>query len=468
MVKYFAVLLGCLLSTFALAQTDSSGYAIRIQIKGLRDSTCYLGYYFGAGQYVTQDTAKADTSGTLLFEGKRKLLQGLYVLRLPLNRRIDLVVPEKQYFSVRTDFNELIKQAKFEGSPDNKLYYDYLAEKQKVEDQLNILQLTTTNELLLRQRSTELDRDLNRFRTALHRGSPDLLAAKYLKAAGELPMVSPPRKPNGSVDSAGVAKLYYERFFDNIDFADERTLRAPFLQQRIERYMRRLTYPSVDSLKAAADRLAAKASVNTDVLRFCVWSVVSMYENPKVIGGDAVFVHMVEQYYLTQKVYADSSTLALLRERVSVLKPLLIGKTFPKLAITDPLGKVQRVEDSKASITAVVFYDPLCGKCRASMPAIAEWYKKYKANGVELYAVCAERYEPVWKGFLNEFKIKDLWINGWEPTGKVDFKKDFDVHGAPVIYMLNAEKKIITKRLEVNQLEPFMEMAKRSRPAAPK
>lgn len=467
-MKYGIVWLCCLWGSIAQAQTDSTGYAIRVQIKGLRDSTCYMGYYFGAGQYVTQDTAKADTSGVLLFEGKRKLPQGLYVLRLPGNQRLELVVSDQQRFSVLTDLGDLVEQAKFEHSPDNKLYYDYLAEKEKTEEQINVLGLTTGNELMIRQRVRELDQSLNRFRTALYRGSPDLLAAKYLKAAGELPMPSPPRRPNGMVDSAAVARIYYNQFFDNIDFADERSLRAPFLQQRIERYLRRLTYPHVDSLKAAADRIAAKASVNPDVLRFCVWSVVNLYENPKVIGGDAVFVHMVEQYYLPKKVYADSSTLALLKERIGVLKPLLIGKSFPKLSITDPLGKVRRVEDGKAPITVVVFYDPLCGKCRASMPTIIEWYKKYKTSGVELYAVCAERYLPVWKAFLKEFKISDLWVNGWDPTGQIDFKKDFDVHGAPVIYVLNAEKKIVTKRLEANQLETFMEMVKRNQLAAQK
>lgn len=441
-------------------KADSTGYAIKIQIKGIRDSTCYLAHYFGAGQFLVKDTARADTSGYLLFEGKQKLPQGLYFIALPFKSRFELVVSENQYFSAVTDRAGLIKLAQFTNSPDNRLYYDYLVQQEKAVSDIEIMRMTLRDENLLRVKINGVDQNLNRFRTALAKGSPDLLASKYLKAAGEVPFGAAPTLPNGGIDTAAIRKNYYEHFFDNIDFADERTLHSPFLEQRIERYMKRLTYPSVDSLIAAADRLVKLAEANKDVMRFCVWKIINIYENPKMIGVDGVFVHMAESYYLTGKVPADTSTLKSLADRIKTIKPLMLGKPFPELSMSDPAGKLRRVQDVKANLTIVVFYDPMCSRCRESMPKIAEWYKKYKAEGIEVYAASVEHYKAAWNTFLDEFKIRNLWINVWDASAKIDFKKHFDVYGAPVIYVLNPEKRIFTKRIEVNQLEDLMQLLK--------
>ena len=60
------------------------------------------------------------------------------------------------------------------------------------------------------------------------------------------------------------------------------------------------------------------------------------------------------------------------------------------------------------------------------MPKLIDFYKKHKAESVSLFAVMVDRNESLWKNMLNEFKIKDLWINVWDKSGKINYKKDFE------------------------------------------
>ena len=59
-----------------------SGYEIKVQIHGLRDSSLYLGNHYGDKQYV-RDTIKLDQTGTGTFKGPDSLPGGIYLVILP-------------------------------------------------------------------------------------------------------------------------------------------------------------------------------------------------------------------------------------------------------------------------------------------------------------------------------------------------------------------------------------------------
>ena len=62
-----------LISSFCLsAFAGNDGYKIKIKFKGLKDTTCYLGNYFGNKQYY-KDTARVDANGMCVFQGKEPL-----------------------------------------------------------------------------------------------------------------------------------------------------------------------------------------------------------------------------------------------------------------------------------------------------------------------------------------------------------------------------------------------------------
>jgi hypothetical protein len=48
-------------------------------------------------------------------------------------------------------------------------------------------------------------------------------------------------------------------------------------------------------------------------------------------------------------------------------------------------------------------------------------------------------------------------VHGYDYTFRIDFRKDFDVTTTPMVYVLDQDKKIIARRLPVEQLEGFID-----------
>src|SRR5688572_2860142 len=114
----FTLLTFCLLITgLCVAQT---GYKIQFKIDGLKDTTAYLGYYYGESTYV-KDTARVNGVGEFVFDGKQTLPQGVYFLILNKSRIFDMVVSTDQHFSMKSKTDDYIKNMVVDGDQDNTL-----------------------------------------------------------------------------------------------------------------------------------------------------------------------------------------------------------------------------------------------------------------------------------------------------------------------------------------------------------
>jgi len=56
---------------------------------------------------------------------------------------------------------------------------------------------------------------------------------------------------------------------------------------------------------------------------------------------------------------------------------------------------------------------------------------------------------------IQEYKIQE-WTNVWDPTYNSNFRKLYDVTTTPIIYILDKNKKIIAKRLDVESSVKFL------------
>jgi len=72
----FALLLSITFSAF------SQGFEIKLTIKGLKDTTCQLAYYYGDKQYI-KDSARVDQTGRVIFKGAEDLPAGVYLTVVP-------------------------------------------------------------------------------------------------------------------------------------------------------------------------------------------------------------------------------------------------------------------------------------------------------------------------------------------------------------------------------------------------
>ena len=60
-----------------------------------------------------------------------------------------------------------------------------------------------------------------------------------------------------------------------------------------------------------------------------------------------------------------------------------------------------------------------------------------------------------WTAFLTKHNLYD-WINVWDENNVSGFKILYDARKTPGVYVLDKDKKIVAKKLTVEQLKKFM------------
>jgi len=452
-----------LLFSLAFSQVYSKGFEIRITVKGVKDSTCQLAYYFGDKQYI-KDSARADGNGNIVFKGEEELPGGIYLAVMPNKKYFELIVDREQKFSMHTDTLDFIAHMKVQGSKDNALFYTYLnwitgksKEMERLRKEAEDNKSDKARSEQIKEEQIALDKTVKEYRLKMVADYPDNFLTKVLQASSE-PEIPEAPIINGKKDSTFAYRYYKAHFFDHIDMKDDRLLRSPVLANKIKQYMERLTVQVPDSINKAADYLISLALPTSDIFKYLVYYITNTYEKSQVMGMDAVFVYMAKNYYLSGKAFwVDSTQMEKICDRVKALDPCLIGRRANAMngllkADFHPVS----LKDIKNTYTIVYFWDPSCGHCQKVTPKLKEFYDTHKTKfDLEIVGVYIEADTTEWFKYIREKKLN--WINAADLLGRAQFRKYYDIYSTPVIYLLDKDKRIIAKRLEVEQLEDFIE-----------
>ena len=437
-----------------------AGYTIKVKVKGVKsNATCYLGFYLGDKQYM-KDTAKADSEGNFTFEGKEPLPGGIYMVVLPGDMTFDIMVSgTENNFSLETDTSDLVGFMKVQNSEENTIFYDYqifMDAKFYDLDSLNFFLSKATNKSdsdVLQQKIAAITTEITDNRNNIIKNHPKLFLTAILKAS--LPVILP-KDMQSKPDSV---KLLYNKnhFFDNIDLTDDRLARtpSPVFEAKIDEFIHKAVMQVPDSVNKEADALIVKTKGSKENFRFIVWYITTSYENSKMMGTDAVFVHMVENYYMTKKAYwVDATTLNKMTQKALILKPLLIGKPAPEILLQDTTGTDHALKDVKAKYTLVYFWDPHCDHCQKETPLLYKVYEKYYNKGLEVYAVNLGHDMEAWKNYIKDHQLH--WTNVYDAYNLKDLIKLYDISATPVIYLLDDKKRIIAKKLNYQQIDNIL------------
>ncbi|MBO0937541.1 redoxin domain-containing protein [Fibrella sp. HMF5335] len=473
----FWVLVTGLATAVAAQPAPADEYRIEGRIRGLRDTTAVLAHYFGYNQYIPKDTARIDSTGRFVFSGK-DLPGGLYMVIGPKNKRVELILfgasaatskPVIPRFSFETDTVGLVAKMVVNGSPDNEAFYTYQQQMLRLGDEAKgiDLQMRFRNDgisrIKLRRELAELQGQARAFQQQFLTKNSTPAVSKLLRMMADPDVPVAPQNANGKIDSTFQYRYYKTHFWDNIDFADERLVRTPIFQRKIDRYLQDLTAPVVDSLIRSADLIVKKARANREVLSYAIWYITSQYERPRLMGTDGVFVHMAETYYLAGVMPAAApTTVDNIRKRIETVKPLLVGKSFPTLAVSDTLKQPIDLKAIRADYTVLFFYDPTCTHCRASMPALTQFSQDSAAKGVQFCAIAVDNSPDTWQKFIREFGIQ-RWVNGYDFTFRNDYRRQYDVIKTPTVYVLDKDQTIIARALPAEQVAHFIQFQRRKK-----
>lgn len=445
-----------LILTFLGINAQNKGYHIKITINNANDSLCYLAGYYGDKQ-ILKDTAYPSQKGVYILKGDSVLEKGIYILAgEKKNRYFEFVLNKDQHFTMETVISDPVESMKIKGSEENDIFYDYmkyLASKQREMRKLQEKLKNTSKKKEkkdLDRKIAEINENVIEYQHKVVEMHKDKFISAFVNASLNIEVPNPPKELNEDEKRKYRYYYYKKHYWDNIDLSNSGLVRTPFFHQKLKTYFEKVLVQSPDTIINEADKLIEEAGENTETFKYIVWYVTSMSERSKIMGFDKIFVHMAEKYYVSGRAYwASDALIKSFKDRVKILKRLLIGAKAPDLVMVDTTYKKVSVYSTKADYLLVFFYDPDCGHCKKEIAKLKPFYKKYKDQGVEVFAIYSASDVEAWKIYVKKNKFK--WINAINGYN-IDYHELYDIISTPTIYLLDKDKRIIAKRLSAEQV----------------
>jgi thiol-disulfide isomerase/thioredoxin len=441
---------------------------IKVHVAGLHSGNLYLENHVGDRQAM-QDTVKIDSNGNAEFKRDTAMPGGIYLIVLPSKKYFEIVVADEQKFSIETDTVDLIRDTKIKGSKENQYFYEYLnylSDRQKELEQVQAqIKMTKNKDSLAKyqQRSIAIDSTVKVYKRAYYTTKhPETFMAEVLRAMDEpdaIPFNKLPLKADGTLDSAYNYRNYKAHYWDGMNFCDGRLLRTPVYANKMKFYLDKLTPQTPDSIDAALDWLIEKTRCSPELFQYTVAVNTSKYEISKVMGFDAVFVHLVNKYYATNQVWwVGQDQLTKIVNRGRQLDYCLIGRTAQNMMLKDSAGKITPLTSITAKYSVIIFWDPTCSHCKKEVPILKAYQDSLRKAGIsmEVYAIYSELDYKSWRDYIKANNL--TWVNvcAQNETELATAKYYFDVYSTPTIYVTDENKVIFGKRLDVDGLKSVL------------
>ncbi|HJU45185.1 MAG TPA: thioredoxin-like domain-containing protein, partial [Chitinophagaceae bacterium] len=256
-------------------------------------------------------------------------------------------------------------------------------------------------------------------------------------------------------------------YWDGVSFTDDRLLRTPIFEGKLEKYYRDLVSPDADSIKKEVDAMLLASRSNKEMFKYLLVHFIQQYIDPKYMGQDAVYAHLFEKYINNNPEvdwFSEKDKKTIYNRAYSVMANL-IGQTASDLEMVDTLGKPTTLYSIDAPYTVIFFWDATCSHCKEELPHLDSMFQnKWKQLGIKLYGVMADGGKEAWMNYIHEHGLKD-WIHVYQTdaqrdadnnTGRPGYKQLYDVYQTPMLYLLDKNKRIIAKKISYQQADEIL------------
>ncbi len=458
-----------LFACICVAGRDASAYKIQFS-SNVKYGQAYLTYYLGKNLNVV-DSVPVSPAGTATFSSAKKVPGGIYAIVFGNKKfTIDFLMDSVQNISIAADTAKL-NEPKITGSADNnmfRVYQKYMSDKGRklVDERLAYNNSATAADSALHFNEYNRWNDsITQYRMSIIENKQNSLLGTLLLAMKEPPL--PPGVPVTHQDSLDNYYFYKKHYWDGISFMDERVVRTPFFQPKLERYYREvLDQSQTDSIIKDIDYKLLLARTAPEMYKYLLNWLTDEFINPKYMGQDAIFVHLFDKYHskgLTP--WLNEKQMDVISRRAYMQMANLVGEGAADLDLLDMQDKPRSLYSVAAPYTLVVFWDPTCGHCKTELPKIDSIYRaSWKAKGVKIYAVLNENVKKEWIDYVAREHLED-WIHVYQPkemadaeiaAGKPGYRQLFDVTMTPTLYLLDKDKRIVAKKLSWSQINDLL------------
>jgi hypothetical protein len=443
----------------------SQSLQIQVELKQAAGKEIFLANHY-LGNIYAKDTIRLDNEGRGMFTADSLLPQGLYKIFADEKHHFDFLLGAGQQFTLKNE-SFLSETMEIEGSEETAAfaeYTGYLKDLQQKGSAIRSKMDTATEEEKkhLTRQLEELTAELHSYWEKIEKEFPGSFLPKFIKAS-HVPTPDVSKLPLEVQNNDSLllrARFYYqqEHFWDNFDYTDERFLYTPFFKQKLETWFTKVLFQHYDSVKPHVFKFLEEVKPYKRIFQFAVSHFLNSSINSNIMGMDALFVDLAKAYYLSGEAFwATDESIEKIKENVLFFENNLIGKTARDLTLEGIDGQYYSLHQVSAKYTLVVIYEPGCSHCKVFVPELySEVFLPLRDKGLEVYAIYTMNDKNEWEKFITEHQLFD-WINVWDEHHVSRFKILYDARKTPGLYLLDSNKKIVAKKMTVEQVKLFLQ-----------
>jgi peroxiredoxin len=188
------------------------------------------------------------------------------------------------------------------------------------------------------------------------------------------------------------------------------------------------------------------------VRQYVALKIYEHYSSSKIMGDEAVAVHIVDKWLAPGKVKMKTEEDLLAAKMYAEFnRSSLIGKNAPKLSLKTPDGKASRIPLS-GRYNVLFFYDTSCPACKAETVNLRHMLRADKYD-VKLFAIYVGDDADSWISYRNDFPEA---IHLWDPKMESDWQRLYGVLGTPRMFLVDPQGIIIGRNLDTPALKVLL------------
>lgn len=437
---------------------SQSQYSVSGKINGCVGKKIFFSKVIG-GQIVKIDSFKLGGNCNFHYSFPDISYKGVFRISVNDSNYADLIF-NKENISFESSADKLSTDMKIMESDENKEYYEYIHKSVPIDDSISLM--TELGQKLYALNHSKVTAELNDVAKKItgfeqqKRNLTDNLIAKYSKSfTSEIIKTTPPpdfkvyQKQKDASAYPNEKEFLREHFFDNVDFSDSNLLHTTIIFDKVGQYFQYFASPpTVDAYKKAIDFILIRSAANRNVNDYVMNTMMSTFDHS---SWEDVYSYVAEKY-LASNTCSDDSKMKKLSEKDNTIKALKPGNKAPAINVVDLNRKEQPLDSVKADFTLVMFWASWCEFCDKAMPEIRNIYNIYKSKGLEIYAVSLDSIKQSWVEASKRYNIQ--WINTCNLKGfKSPVIKDYNIWQTPTFFLLDADKKIISRHVNTTMLK---------------
>lgn len=242
-----------------------------------------------------------------------------------------------------------------------------------------------------------------------------------------------------------------------VDSMNNENFRSPEFSSRLAYFMDAVVCQHPDSIFNVSCLFIDSNSDDKERQRWMLDFLFNRAMESQIPWMENVWVKLADCYYL-RPLFGDEDPgwLERLRYTVKLKKYCLIGEKATLFSALTPQGDTLNIANLPGQYIVICFYDPDCTHCKEAIPYLHKLYHKYGRDKLSVIAFNISDDIDLWNSFIEKHGLQD-WVNVWDPDRSLSqYDSFYDTPLSPSFYILDAERRIIAKDIEIGEVETFL------------